>query len=58
MKLVMIAAVYVALAAAADAFTTTRCTSYGGIIRCTTIGDTFTTTRCTTIGGVLRCTRH
>ena len=53
------AAGLVALAPMAEAYTSTRCTTIGNVVRCTTIGGgTYTTTRCTTVGGTVRCTSY
>lgn len=59
MKIAIALAALLLTATTADAFTTTRCTTFGGVTTCSTIGGgTYTTTRCTMWGGVLRCTNY
>lgn len=59
MKTIITATLFALLASTASAFTTTRCTTFGGATTCTTIGGgTYSTTRCTIWGGVLRCTNY
>lgn len=59
MKVLTLALGFAMLATSVSAFTTTRCTTWGGTTTCSTIGGgTYTTTRCTMWGGVLRCTQY
>jgi len=59
MKAITLATVLALLATSASAFSTTRCSTFGGTTTCTTIGGgTYSTTRCTMWGGVLRCTSY
>ena len=55
----LIATALIFAATAASAYTSTRCTTFGGTTTCTTIGGgTYTTTNCTTYGGVISCTQY
>ena len=59
MKTLIATAILTLTACTADAYTTTRCSTFGGTTTCTTIGGgTYSTTRCTMWGGVLRCTSY
>ena len=59
MKTLITVLAFTLLATSVSAYSTTRCTTIGGVVRCTTTGDgTMTTTRCTNYGGILRCTTY
>lgn len=59
MKTTIAATLLALFATSASAFTTTRCTTFGGTVTCTTVGGgTISTIRCTSFGGVIRCTNY
>lgn len=59
MKIAIALATLLLTAGTVDAFTTTRCSTFGGVTTCTTFGGgTYSTTRCSMWGGVLRCTNY
>jgi hypothetical protein len=58
--LTLILAALTLSATVAEAFDTTRCTTYGSVTRCTTSGGggPIITTRCSTYGSVTRCSSY